>query len=209
MRQYRFLKSSIYSLAILVGTGGLISTSTAQAQTVNSTQDAAVIAEPGPESLIKARALIDLIMPPAQRESMVNDMVLTMMKNLTGGLMQEPKMQSVIAEHPKMETIFENFIDRQQTKALAMMQKNLPGMITAMQRAYARQFTVQQLEDITVFFATPTGQVYARNSTNIMADPDVAAWQRNSMQESMAALPAEINLLMAELKAASMDDNNE
>ena len=195
---------SVSAMAVIVGIS-LFSATPAQA----SEQEASTVVELDPHNLASARLLVDLIMPPAQRESMANDMVVAMMKNLIDGIMQDPKLRSAFAEHPKMEAVFEQFIDRQRAKALTSMRKSLPDMIVAMSRAYARQFTVQQLDDMQVFFASPTGQVYASKSAKIMSDPDVAEWQRNSMQESMATLPAEMDLLMAELKAAFADSNTE
>ncbi len=65
-------------------------------------------------------------------------------------------------------------------------------------KAYAARFDDAQLADIGTFFATPTGQLYARESIRLMADPQV-------MGASMQAMPAmmgNIGNITAELEAA-------
>src|SRR3546814_15125821 len=69
-----------------------------------------------------------------------------------------------------------------------------------MARAYARRFTVAQLGEIETFFRTPTGRIYVTESMNIMSDPDIAAWQRQSIASSMERPPAELEWLSQELK---------
>ena len=165
--------------------------------------DQVSIVEPGKAELAAAQELIDVVMPPAQRQSMVNGIVQSMMQNITGGMMQSPKMQEAFQEFPAMRGVFQKFIDREEKKALQMMQDEMPSMIEAMSRAYARSFTVAQLEEMNVFFASPTGQVYVTKSMAIMSDPDVAKWQRDVMQKSMADMPAATEELMAELLAVA------
>jgi hypothetical protein len=78
----------------------------------------------------------------------------------------------------------------------------MPGMLTAMSRAYARRFTTPQLAELHAFFDTPTGQLYARESSGILSDPDIVEWQRNLMTKSFARYPDEIKALVNELENA-------
>ena len=56
-------------------------------------------------------------------------------------------------------------------------------MRDGLSKAYAVRFDDTQLADIAAFFATPTGNVYAKESMALFADPQV-------MQASMQAVPA-------------------
>jgi hypothetical protein len=55
--------------------------------------------------------------------------------------------------------------------------------------------------EMRTFFETPTGQVYIGQAATIVNDPDVAKWQRDLMTKEMGKMPAEIEAMMAEIKA--------
>lgn len=181
----------------------IASGSVAQAQSDIPATESAPVAEPNAEQLAAAKQLIDLILPPSQRIDMVNTMVGAMLKNMTDGILADPTLRSTLNERPEMASVFADFVERQRRKTESQMEASLPGLVEAMSRAYARAFTLSQLTDMQDFFATPTGQIYVVKSVSLMSDPDVAAWQRNSMQESMADMPSEIERLVSELRAAS------
>ena len=58
-----------------------------------------------------------------------------------------------------------------------------PPMREGLAKAYAKRFTTAQLGDISAFFATPTGEIYATESMRLFADPEV-------MGATMQAMPA-------------------
>ncbi len=58
------------------------------------------------------------------------------------------------------------------------------------------------IASIKAFFDTPTGQLYARESSGILSDPDIVEWQRNLMTKSFARYPDEIKALVNELENA-------
>ncbi len=58
-----------------------------------------------------------------------------------------------------------------------------PGFRQGMARAYAVRFTADQLADISAFYATPTGEIYAQQTMALFTDPQV-------MSASMEAMPA-------------------
>ncbi|MEP3052264.1 MAG: hypothetical protein ABJP48_05910 [Erythrobacter sp.] len=58
-----------------------------------------------------------------------------------------------------------------------------PGFRAGMAKAYAVRFSADQLADIGVFFATPTGEIFALENMRLMTDPQV-------MSASMQALPS-------------------
>lgn len=151
------------------------------------------------EKLQAASKLVETIMPAADREKMMQNMLTPMMNNITAGIMQDPEFQKLLDEDPQVKIIFEKFIERQKTITLTKLNTELPGMATAISAAYARQFSLQEMSDATSFFSTPSGKAYMIKANGIMADEDVAKWQRNLMSKVMADKPAEMKLLMDDL----------
>ena len=150
------------------------------------------VTAPDPARLAAARELIDVLMPPETRVRMIEGMIAPMLGNLQQGMAQSPMFSSAMAQDPQMQTQFAAFMDRQQTRTMTLMRDGLPSMVDAMARAYARRFDVAQCRDIKAFFATPSGRAYMQQSLTIMADPDVAAWQRSMMESSMAHMQADV-----------------
>ena len=171
--------------AVLLAGAMLPSAAHAQASPV-------AVTAPDPARLAAARELIDVLMPPESRERMIESMIAPMLGNLQQGMAQSPMFSSAMADHPEMQTRFATFLERQQARTMTLMRDGLPSMVEAMARAYARRFDVAQCRDIKAFFATPSGRAYMQQSLTIMADPDVAAWQRSMMQFSMAHMQADV-----------------
>ena len=145
-----------------------------------------------PARLAAAHELIDVLMPPATRAQMVESMMTPMLANLRQGMTQNPDFAKTMNADPRVKALFDTFMARQQTRTMTMMRDALPGMSDAMARAYARRFDVAQMRDIKAFFGTPTGRLYMQQSYTIMADPDVGAWQRTMMANSMTGVQADV-----------------
>jgi Uncharacterized protein conserved in bacteria (DUF2059) len=73
--------------------------------------------------------------------------------------------------------------------------------MNAMSRAYARQFTLQEMADAKIFFATPSGRAYMSKAGGIMSDPDISKWQTDLMQSSMAENRTEVSKMKEEVSA--------
>ena len=145
-----------------------------------------------PARLSAAHELIDILMPPATRAQMVEGMMTPMLANLRQGMTQNPDFAKAMNADPRVKALFDTFMARQQARTMTMMRDALPGMSDAMARAYARRFDVAQMRDIKAFFGTPTGRLYMQQSYTIMADPDVGAWQRTMMANSMTGVQADV-----------------
>ena len=161
--------------------------SVAQAQTAPAATTAV-----DPVRLVAAHDLLDILMPPATRAQMVESMMTPMLANLRQGMMQNPDFAKTMNGDPRVKALFDTFMARQQTQTMTMMRDGLPRMSDAMARAYARRFDVAQMREIKAFFGTPTGRLYMQQSYTIMADPDVGAWQRTMMANSMTGVQANV-----------------
>ena len=154
-----------------------------------------------PARLASAGKLIDIVMPAEQREAMLGGLMQAMTLNMTKAMEGNQDVAALFKDDPRARAIFERFMARQQTESIETLRESLPGMIEAMRRAYARRFTVAQMDELSTFFATPTGRAYMAQGMSIMSDPDVAAWQQSVMTRTMARMPEQTRALAAEILA--------
>ncbi len=159
---------------------------------------------PAPDRVAAAEKLIDAMMPASQRQAMMAQIVSATMANISAGMEQRFSAEEQLQD-PKVKAVFDRFLARQQQLTLDQVNDQLPGLFDAMARAYARRFTVGQLGEIEAFFNTPTGRAYMTESMSIMSDPDIAAWQRQSIAASMDRLPTELERLRKDLEAVGAD----
>jgi hypothetical protein len=180
----------------------LAPTASAGAQTAPVTA-----AAPEPARLVAAHALIDRIMPAAQRDSMVEQMVRPMMENMRGAVLSGPKFEAAKAENPKLVATIEAFMKDEFEHSIVTMKASMPAMFDAMARAYARRFTLDQLKAIDAFFQTPAGQAYVTLAPTVMVDPDFLAVQRSMMTDAMTGMQQRLAALSAKIDAEKKQRN--
>jgi hypothetical protein len=83
----------------------------------------------------------------------------------------------------------------------SLMSEVEPDVRVALSNAYARRFTVTELNDLHAFFATPTGKIYAAESMTLMMGPDMMKAMQSFMPKMMQHMPA----IMAKVEAATKD----
>ncbi|WP_221557501.1 hypothetical protein [Qipengyuania qiaonensis] len=94
-------------------------------------------------------------------------------------------------EQVEIMTMLDPAYEKRFDATVGVLTGKMGGMFSTMEgpmreglsKAYAVRFDDTQLADISAFFATPTGGVYARESMAMFADPQV-------MEATMQALPA-------------------
>jgi hypothetical protein len=178
-----------FALALIIGGHALAQTTTV----------AAPAPAVDPAHLAAAKRTVEAMMPPAQRSAMFEAMLNPMLANMQQALLSRPDIQTALAADPKAKATLDAFFATQQKKTIQLLQTELPGMFAIMERAYARRFTVAQLDEITAFFSTPTGRLYMNESMKIPADPELLGWQRRLMERSMADGEKDLEKLEADL----------
>ena len=166
----------------------------APAQTSPAVQAAA----PDPARLAASQALLARILPPAQREAMIDQIVRPMMDNLRASMVDSPMFKDSEGD-PRLTGILTKFLDDTLEESIATTKESLPAMFDAMARAYARRFTLDELAAIGAFFDTPAGQAYVAKAPTIMADPDILAAQRAMMTKAMANMQTRLAALSAKV----------
>lgn len=154
-----------------------------------------------PARLAEARKLIDIMMPPALREQMIENIMASMGQTMMQLFMEDTKIQRLLEEKPGAREVMERYLERNQKATVEALRQDLPSMFEAMARAYARRFTIPQMREMGAFFATPTGQLYITESAKIFNDPDVSNWMQQFMRKRMEQLPEETSTLRQELEA--------
>jgi hypothetical protein len=161
---------------------------------------------PDPARLAAAKALVEAALPPSQRDTMIRGMITPIMNNMRASMEQSPEMAKMF-ENPKAREIFSRYLDKQNETSLEALRQSFPAMADAMASAYARHFTVAQLNEVRAFYLTPTGKAFIAEVPAVMADPELAAVQRKMMSDMLARLPDSLKQLTAELEALDQSPN--
>lgn len=180
---------SVVGAAVLVA---MLPLASAAAQTAPAST-----AAPDPARLAAAQALIEKFMPADRRDAMVEQMVRPMVENMRETMVNGPQFESIKTEHPQFVTTFNDFMKQELEHTLATTKAAMPAMVAAMARAYARRFSLAQLQEINAFFDTPAGRAYAEQAPSLMSDPDILAAQRAMMSDAMAGMMQRVEAFAA------------
>ncbi|AQR74894.1 hypothetical protein BXU08_15610 [Sphingomonas sp. LM7] len=159
-----------------------------------------VAAAPEPARLVAAQALIEKFMPGDRRDAMIEQMLRPMLENMRGAMFDDA-MFGDIKSDPKLSAAVDGFVKAEFERAIVLMKATMPAMMDAMARAYARRFTLDQLQSLNAFFDTPAGRAYAEQAPSLMGDPDVLAAQRMMMTQAMAGMDQRVDAFAAKVVA--------
>lgn len=156
-----------------------------------------------PVHLQKAMHVVELVIPPSQRDAMFRAVIDSMTSNMLKGMMDaDPDIQKTMDSNPDLKPVFERFIARQRTFVIDDLKENMPSLMLAYGHAYARQFSPAELDEIAAFFSTPAGAKYVQRATALLTDPDVAEWQRRLAATSHKRMPEEMKKFLEEIGSA-------
>lgn len=125
---------------------------------------------PPPEEMAEARVIIDAMFPADKREAIILDIGLAMADQAAAGFMTGP----VFAE-PGIKALTDKYLAALPEMFKPLYAKHLPMIFEATAIAYTREFTLEELRDISAFARTPSGQRYFIALQKFPADPAVAA----------------------------------
>lgn len=175
--------------------------------------DPTVQAAVDPSRLAEARGVIDRVWPLGTYRRIMDASMKSIMDMMTGSLLDMPVGDMVGAMKPadgkpldpevKDMTLRDaaltadpHFQERMEITTRVMMDemgkvmtKLEPTIRDGLAQAYGRRFTLQQLKDLNSFFASPSGQVYAREMMLVMTDADFLKSMNSFMPEIMKAMP--------------------
>lgn len=132
-------------------------------------QDEAYV--PPAEELTEAKVIIDAMFPADKREQILFDMGTAMAGQAVSGLIEGP-----IFEEPGIRAIIEEFVVTDLPGTFrTLFAKHMPQIFEATAVAYTREFTLEELRDISAFARTPNGKRYFVTIQKLKSDPLVAA----------------------------------
>lgn len=145
---------------------------------------AAAAPAPDPDRLAAARELVDIAFPAENRSQLFANSIRTMMAQARAAMVDPLGEQ--LDEGARQ--IIERYLARMQLQITKSADAAIPIFFDAYARAYARQFTRDELIEITAFVTTPTGSKYFQRSSELLADPDFAAANTAYMKSALEAL---------------------
>jgi hypothetical protein len=152
----------------------------AEAQPASSHKAAAV----DPASLALAQQILTIAFPPANRSKMyasVMDSIVEQTRKTmdTASLTGDKEFQAILDRSSK----------RMMDQLRATMDASIPDYFESFARAYARDFSSDDLNAILAFVKTPAGQHYFERAPTLLNDPDVQASNQRMMNQLVAKLP--------------------
>ncbi|AQR74549.1 hypothetical protein [Sphingomonas sp. LM7] len=172
----------------------------AQAQTVSAPGQAA--ATPDPARLAVAQKVVAKLVPqgiylrimrdayPQMMQAMIAEMSGISADDLgedgKGKTLEQMAAEKDPAFRERM-TIMTRVMGEEMGKLMDGLE---PRVRAAVGRAFARRFTLQQLTDMEVFFATPSGAAFANDYLLTFMDPEMMREMSAAAPEMMRAMPA-------------------
>ncbi len=97
-----------------------------------------------------------------------------------------------VSDDKDFQAVVDRSIERMNQQMKASVSASVPDYFASFERAYARDFSREDLEAILAFVRTPAGQHYFERSPNLLKDADVQAAGQRMTAKLLAKLP-EIN----------------
>jgi len=119
--------------------------------------------------LTEARAIMEVMFPPAEREQTFSVMMAQMLEQFRSAIPTEGFAD------PELRAIMDRYFDGIPERLKPMITTHLPKIIEATANAYTHEFTLAELKDIHAFALSPSGEHYLKRQTSLIGDPAVAA----------------------------------
>lgn len=122
-----------------------------------------------PEVASLAHTLVDAAFPPERREEMMDKLMRAM------GDQMKSAIPPALMSDAGLAKIMTDYLAQLPATLRPVTSPSIPKQMEAVAQAYARMFTVAELNDILAFSRTPSGTSYLQRSMDVMSDPAVAA----------------------------------
>ncbi len=133
---------------------------------------------PPADELALAKVIIDTMYPIDMRE----DMLLEVAANV-GRQIAQTSASDPIFQEPGIKAIMDKFLADLPETLRPAFAKHMPLIFDATAVAYTRAFTLDELQDISRFAQTPSGQRYFSNLSGLLGDPAVAVANQGLIEE--------------------------
>jgi len=128
-------------------------------------------AAPDVERLVLARQIVAIALPPERMTIFINNLV-----DAALGQIHEQTVDAVHTSDAGLLAIFSDFDTTATESARMMMLQTAPGLSDALARAYAHEFSREDLRQILIFGQTAAGAKYLSRAHELMHDPEVQSY---------------------------------
>jgi hypothetical protein len=157
---------------------------------------AAPLPAPDEAKLALSRQIIAVIMPTDQRATIIKRMETALLASMGNTFRLPPGV-----DDPGLSQILQDYLKSVPTLLEPVMAQHMPGYFEAMARAYARNFTQEELEQVLAFAHTPAGAKYLSRAPALMQDPDVSAAIGEVMRAAQQTSAGSVSGLQAKIRA--------
>jgi hypothetical protein len=149
------------------------------------------------ENLAIAQEIVALAYPPESRHAML----MRVSDSMTGQMRRAVFPPNGNPPDAAMQQIFDRYLDRVRAVTDRSFTDGIPAIFEAFARAYARQFSRDDLVQIRAFVSTPAGARYLQRSAELLSDPDVAEANSAYMATAFHAVQPLMDDLRREIAA--------
>lgn len=147
---------------LLAGLASVASPTLAQQPAASAAVDSA--------RLEQGRQVVAIMYPAEKRQAMMGSLIESVVAQYRASMTQASNYND-----PGLKQIVDQSFAALPQRLMPTVQAHLPRLFEAMARAYARNFTAAELQEVLTFGRTATGRHFLQNSTTLMNDGDVAA----------------------------------
>jgi hypothetical protein len=137
-----------------------------------------------PAALAVAHQIIAIGMPVEKRSQMFTSLMNTLAEQT-----RKSTENLAFSKDKDFQALLDRSVQRMWDETRPIMTAALPDIYESMARAYARDFSIDDLNALLGFVKTPAGQHFFERSPLILKDPDVQAAQQRMVAQLMTKLP--------------------
>jgi hypothetical protein len=115
-----------------------------------------------------AQQIVDLILPPSRYHEITDKAVRSITDQMRAAMLGR-------VTDPGLRQIVEGYVAKMPDRLRPLNEKHLPLIVQSMVRAYTREFSLDELKQISSFAQTPAGIHYIGRSFALLSDPGVVA----------------------------------
>ena len=137
-----------------------------------------------PASIAIAQQILEIAFPPTKR----SEMYASIMDSVVEQSRKAMEAQGGSGDE-QFDALVNRSVDRMYAEMTATLNESIPDVFASFARAYARDFSRDDLDAILAFVKTPAGQRYFQRAPYLFKDPDVQAAMERSMTQLAKKLP--------------------
>ena len=141
-----------------------------------------------------ARQIVELMLPPERRQEITQGLMQTVMNQIRSSLIGR-------SNDPGLHQILDAYLAKLPEQLRPVGERHMPWIMDAIAQAYTRQFSIDELKQISEFGKTAAGAHFLSRNLNILSDPAVV--HANQVYFNDAAQAA--NVGAPQLRAAVVD----